>query len=95
VKKKQEKPPLVKFCEEHKGKQVFVGGMWTGDFIGTILSHGRTSMNVRVEKPINGDTPKPGETFEFPLGKYLLVRDPTDTERQIALGELYGHIDIG
>lgn len=93
LKSKQESP-VVKFVRDNNGRQVFVGGMWTGDFIGTILSHGFTEAVFRVEKPLTGDTPRPGEKVTFPLGKYLNLRNLTDSEAQITISEAVGDVEI-
>lgn len=40
MKKRDEvREPLVEFCRRHTGKTVYVGGMWTGDFVGAVVSH--------------------------------------------------------
>lgn len=92
--KKPEDNLRYKFCDSHKGKSVFVGGMYTGDFIGTILSNGLTEVTIRVEKPLNGGHAVPGDTHIFPLGRYLILRDPTDAERQIDISEVAGNIEV-
>lgn len=85
---------LFEFCKGNKGKHVFVGGMWTGDFIGTIVSYGSMDITFRVEKPINGGSSAPGGEYAFPYGKYLTLRGLTDEEKQMDIAEVYGEIHV-
>jgi hypothetical protein len=83
---------LFTFCKTHKGKPVFVGGMWSGDFIGTVVSHGATEATFHVEKPLNGTVDS--DTYTFPYGTYMTLRELTDAERQVTISEVVGDIEV-
>ena len=81
------------FCKGHSKVEVFVGGMYTGNFIGSIVRYDTYEVRFKVVKPITGDT-KAGEEHTFPYGTYLTLRDLKDEEKQMDIAEVYGTIHV-
>lgn len=85
---------LIKYLKAKMRKPVFVLGMWSGDFIGTVEAVGWTQVSFRAEKPIAGGIVKVGDTFTFPYSRAMRVRELTDEEAQITISESVGDIEI-
>jgi hypothetical protein len=86
------------FCRAHMGKPVFVGGMWPGNFIGTIVSEGATRFEVRFDKSLSEfgavNDPKVGDVIDLAYGSYLRLRELEDSEKQLTISEVYGDINV-
>lgn len=81
-----------------QGGAIFVGGMWTGDFVGTVVRIGFTEAEFRVDRPLGDrrrlEVPAPGTRVVLAYSKRMELRLPTDEERQVTISEEVGDIEI-